>query len=238
MTPLTQKPSAHRTGSLEAMLMANPLFRGLDKEIVNQLAPRALTRQLKKGTKVFRKGDPGSCFYAVLRGAVRISAPSSKGSDAVLNLLIPGEIFGEIAVLDGGVRSADAVAVEDSELLVIERRELVPVLRQHPDLAMRVIEVVCARLRRTSEQVEDVMSLDVTTRLAKAILLLDQKAQGAGGGHRLHITQRELSQMIGASRESTNKQLREWERKKVLSLERARVDVLQRSFLEQLLQLT
>src|SRR5512135_3468255 len=141
----------------ERLLRSHPFFKGLDEEIVERLIPHALTRKVKKGTLLFRKGDMGTNLYAVCDGAVRISAPSDQGKDAIFNLIVPGEIFGEISLLDGGQRTADAVALENCELLVIERRDFLPILTDHPDVAMKLIEILCARLRRTSEQVEDII---------------------------------------------------------------------------------
>jgi len=208
------------------LLRAHPFFRDLDARIVDQLAPRAVTRKIKKGTVLFRKGDVGSALFAVLAGVVRISAPSKGGQDAVFNLIVPGEVFGEITVLDGGVRTADAVAVEDGELMVIERRDFIPMLRQFPELGIRFIEILCGRVRRTSEQVEDIVFLDLANRLAKVLLLLHSRRHAESQPGVIRITQREISQMVGASRESTNKQLRKWQRMKLVRVERGGVLVL------------
>jgi CRP-like cAMP-binding protein len=157
---------------------------------------------------------------------VRISAPSELGKDAIFNLITPGEIFGEIALLDGGQRTADAVAIESCDLMVLERRDFIPLLREYPDIAMRLIEVLCHRLRRTTEQVEDVMFLGLSSRLAKALLYLHQRSPNEAPREAIRVTQREISQMIGVSRESANKQLRDWERRKWLKLERGGVVIL------------
>ncbi len=147
-------------------------FKGLDERILSQLVAHAVTRKAKKNTALFRKGDAGTTLYLVSAGVVRISAPSEQGKDAVFNLIVPGEIFGEIAFLDGGQRTADAVMAENGELIVIERRDFMPLLQLHPDLATRLLEILCRRLRKTSEQVEDIIFLDVPIRLAKAVLYL------------------------------------------------------------------
>ena len=194
--------------------------------MIDRLMAHAVTRKVTKGTVLFRKGDAGSRLYAVCAGAVRISVPSEQGQDAIFNLVPPGEIFGEIALLDGGERTADAVAIENSELMVIERRDFVPLLQQHPEVAMKVIEILCSRLRKTSEQVEDIVFLGLPHRLAKALLQLHRRTAGGATRAKISITQRELSQMIGTSRESTNKQLRDWERRKWLKLERGGVLIL------------
>ena len=112
-----------------ALLRAHPFFKGLDEAVIDWLVPRALSRKLKKGTVLFRKGDAGSKLYAVCPGAVRISSTSEQGSDAILNLIIPGDIFGEIAFLDRGPRTADAIVVENSEVMVIERHDFMQLLR-------------------------------------------------------------------------------------------------------------
>jgi CRP-like cAMP-binding protein len=157
---------------------------------------------------------------------MRVDTPSASGRSAVFNLILPGEIFGEIAALDGGIRSADVIAIERSDVMVIDRREIVPVLRRYPELALRFIEILCERIRHTSEQVEDIVFLDLSGRLAKALLFLHQKAAAEAGERKVRVTQREISQMIGASRESTNKQLRQWERGQLVRIERGAIVLL------------
>lgn len=213
--------AARRSFDKQAILGAHPLFRGLAPVVIERLASYAITQAVKVGTTLFSKGDRGSCLYVVCSGTVRISAPSEQGKDAVFNLIFPGEIFGEIALLDGGERTADAVTVEDCEFMIVERRDLVPLMREYPDIAFKMIEVLCGRLRRTSEQVEDVVFLGLPARLAKALLRLQPSTSA-----KIRITQRGISQMIGMSRESTNKQLREWEERKWVKLERGGIAVL------------
>jgi CRP/FNR family transcriptional regulator, cyclic AMP receptor protein len=219
MTSVPTKPSiAAPTGKLK-ILSANPLFKNFEPSIIDRILSRAVIRKIKKGTVLFRKGDIGSTLYAVCAGSVRISVPSEQGQDAIFNVIPSGELFGEIALLDGGPRTADAVAVEDSELMIIDRRDFIPMVRENPDVAMKLIELVCARLRRTSEQVEDIMFLGLPGRLAKALLQLHSQP-AAGPSHAIRVTQRDLSQMIGVSRESVNKLLRDWQRHGWVKLQR------------------
>ena len=201
------------------LLAAHPFFNSFDRAIIDRLLSHAVTRRVKKNTVLFRKGDAGSSLYAVCAGLVRISVPSERGQDAIFNLIPPGDLFGEIALLDGGVRTADAVVIENSELMVIERRDFIPLVREYPDVAMKLIEVVCTRLRRTSEQVEDIVFLGLPERLAKALLRLHTRST-ANPDNMIRITQRDLSQMVGASRESANKLLRDWQRRGWLKLKR------------------
>jgi len=202
-----------------ALLRSHPFFKDLGGSIVERLAPRVITTKVKKGAVIFNKGDIGTKLYAVRSGAVRISAPSEQGKDAIFNLVVPGELFGEIAFLDGGQRTADAVAISNCELMVIERRDFIPLLRDNPEVAISLIKILCGRIRRTSEQVEDIVFLGLPNRLAKVLLHLCDSS-GAATPSKIQVTQREISQMIGVSRESANKQLQDWQRRKWLKLER------------------
>jgi CRP/FNR family cyclic AMP-dependent transcriptional regulator len=215
------------------MLRSHPFFRELDDRIVERLIPHAITRKVKKGILLFRKGDAGTNLYAVCAGAVRVSAPSDQGKDAVFNLIVPGEIFGEIAFLDGGPRTADAVMIESGELMVIERRDFLPLLHDYPKLALRLLEILCGRLRRTSEQVEDIVFLGLEARLAKTLLYLYEHS-ASRHPQELKVTQREISHLVGVSRESANKQLRRWQRQKWVRLERGRLSILSLNALKRL----
>ncbi len=135
-------------------------------------------------------------------------------------------VFGEIALLDGRPRTADAIAMSDCELVVIERRDFVPFLSSHPDVMLKFIEILCSRLRRTSEQVQDITFLNLPTRLAKTLLQLTAAEDGSVTTRKAAVTQREISQMIGISRESTNKQLRAWAKRGWIRLERGGVNVV------------
>jgi len=220
-----------------ALFRAHPFFKDLGEPVLSRLFTHAVTRKLRKGAVLFRKGETGSSMYAVCAGSIRISVPSEEGKDAIFNLVPPGEIFGEIALLDGGQRTADAAASENSELMVIERRDFIPLIQQNPHVAMKLIELLCSRLRRTSEQVEDIVFLGLPNRLAKVLIQLAKRAPASASPQKLRVTQRDLSQMIGVSRESANKQLREWERKKWVRLERGGVVILAPNALANLVSL-
>ena len=180
-----------------ALLRHHPLFGQLPPRVIEHLGSYMRKRALARGETIFAKGDPGSGLMGVLSGSVKISVPSADGRDIVINIIHAGEIFGEIALLDGRPRTADATAMTDCELIVIERRDFIPFLRSQPDLIMQIVEILCARLRSTTEQVQDVTFLDLPTRLAKALLRLVRESEPPAGGGKLTITQRELSQVIG-----------------------------------------
>ena len=192
-----------------AVFVGHPLFGSLPASDVERLVAYARVERFRRGGAIFHKGDEGTGLMAVLAGQVKISVPSVDGKEAVLNVIQAGSVFGEIALLDGRPRTADAVAMTDCDLLVLDRREFVPMLRDHPELALRLLELLCARLRRTSEQVEDMLFLDLAARLAKSLLRLSRDLKSTT----ISITQKDLGQMVGLSRESTNKQLRAWERR-------------------------
>lgn len=222
---------ASRTGGTktvfdkQAILRSHPLFGQLGAATLSRLASYSHTRSFAAGTRIFEKGDSGSCLFAVCSGTVKISNQSIGGKDAVFNLISAGGIFGEIALLDGQPRTADALALTVCELMVIDRRDFVPLVSQNPEIALKLIEILCKRIRHTSEQVEDVTFLDLPGRLAKTLLWLSAES-GSTQARKISITQREIGQIIGMSRESTNKQLREWEDKKWLRLERGGLVVL------------
>lgn len=199
-------------------------FRGLADVAIDDLVARSRIERCRRGKTIFRRASPGTAMMAVLRGSVKICTVSRNGKEAVLNVIGPGQVFGEIAVLDGGPRTADAVALVESEILVLDRRDFLPVVHAHPELAQRLLKVLCGRLRKTSEQLEDAFFLDMPGRLAKA-LLSAQMPGAAGGAAQVQLTQRELGEMIGTARESVNKLLHSWQRAGIVSLRRGAIAV-------------
>ena len=208
-----------------AILRRHSLFGQLSPAATEHLGSYMNRQSFPRGSVIFANGDPGTGLMGVLAGAVKISVASADGRDIVLTIMHEGDIFGEIALLDGHARTADATAMTDCELMVIERRNFIPFLRSQPDLAIQIIEILCSRLRRTTEQVQDMTFLNLSTRLAKTLLRLTADAE-RGSALKVAITQREISQIVGKSRESTNKQLRSWAKHGLIRLERGAVVVL------------
>src|SRR6202035_5254632 len=158
-----------------AVLRKHPIFCDLEPEALDQLCRYAKHATLKRGATLFSKGDPGNSLVAVISGTVKISVSSPDGRNAILNLIGAGEIFGEMSVLDGQVRSADAIANTNCEIFIIDRREFLPFRRSQPELAMKFIELLCTRLRWTSDQVEQIILQNLPGRLASALLRLTDK---------------------------------------------------------------
>jgi len=220
------KQPGERTRDKLSLLRSHPLFRDLPPGVIERLGSYMKARRVPRGAAIFAKGDPGTGLMGVLAGTVKVSVASADGKDIVLNVFREGDVFGEIALLDGRPRTADATAMADCELIVIERRDFVPFLSSQPDVMLKFIEILCSRLRRTSEQVQDITFLNLPTRLAKTLLQLTWGEEGPTSTRKAAITQREISQMIGMSRESTNKQLRAWAKRGWIRLERGGVAVV------------
>jgi CRP/FNR family transcriptional regulator, cyclic AMP receptor protein len=209
-----------------AVLRKHPMFSDLYPAALDQLCRYAKHSTLKRGATIVSRGDPGNSLIAVVSGTAKVSVSSAGGRSAILNLIGPGEIFGEVAVLDGLARTADVTANTNCEIFIIDRRDFLPFVRSQPALAMKLIELLCTRLRRTSDQVEEVILQNLPGRLASALLRLTEKHKLAPGGRTIAITQQEISEMVGMTRESINKQLRAWAARSWVRLEHGAIVVL------------
>ena len=223
-------------GGKLSVLRKHPYFADLEPDAFDQLCRYAKHTTLKRGATIASKGDPGTSLFAVISGTVKISVSSPDGRNAILNLIGPGEIFGEVAVLDGQSRSADVTANTNCELFIIDRRDFIPFVRSQPALAMKFIELLCTRLRWTSDQVEQVILQDLPGRLASALLRLTERHKAAQGGRTIAITQQEISEMVGMTRESINKQLRAWAARDWVRLEHGAIVVLKPEPLQTLVE--
>jgi CRP-like cAMP-binding protein len=191
------------------------LFSALDEKQRRELASHAQPRIFAAGEPICRVDQRGDSMMAVVVGTVRISLPAIKGKEIILADLPAGELFGEIALLDGRRRSANATALTNCELLVLERRDVVPFLERHPAACMRLMEILCARIRRSDERMSDIAFFDLPARLAKT--LLHYPAAGRGPA-KLSLSQSELAEMSGGTRENVNRCLRDWQRRGILEL--------------------
>src|SRR4051812_20251939 len=229
-----KKNEPRPSGSKLEVLRKHPIFSDLEPDAFDQLCRYAKLSHFKRGATICSKGDVGNSLYAVISGTVKISTSSAEGRSAILNLIGTGEVFGEIALLDGGERTTDAIANSDCELFVIDRREFIPFVRSQPALAMKFIELLCARLRQTSDQVEQIILQNLPGRLASALLRLTEKHKAEPQGRTIAITQQEISEMVGMTRESINKQLRAWASRDWVRLEHGAIVVLNAEALREL----
>jgi CRP/FNR family transcriptional regulator, cyclic AMP receptor protein len=219
------------------ILEGNFLFKPLSPNEIDTLLTFSRVERYPAGREIYAKGSAGDSMMAVLRGMVKMSSVSQDGKEIVLNIMNIGEIFGEIALIDGGERSADAVAMTECELLVLHRRDFMPILEKHADICILLLKMLCQRLRQTSEQVEDVLFRHLESRLAKALLHLAESAgmHGIDGSSTdLHISQRELGNIAGGSRESINKHLQSWHRAGLIRLGKNSIVILDLAAIERL----
>jgi CRP/FNR family transcriptional regulator, cyclic AMP receptor protein len=204
----------------EEILANHFLLRHLRPEELQRLAASSTITRHAPQSMIFHKGDPGDSMMAVVSGRVKICTYSVHGKELILNIIDKGGLFGEIAVLDGQTRSADAIAIGDTELLVLERRRLLPFISGDKEIAARLIAILCQRFRQTNEQLEDALLRNAPSRLARCLLrLADALGESDGNGRRLTIrlSQQQIGTLIGVSREITNKYMVEWTRAGYLS---------------------
>jgi CRP-like cAMP-binding protein len=211
--------------SPRAVLKRNYLFRGLPDATIERIAALAAKRHYARGFQIFAQGDDGDALYGVAAGRVRISASASGGREVFLNIMEPGDTFGEVAVMDGLPRTASAVALDDSTLIVIQRGDFLPLLEREPKLATHLLKLLCERLRWTSELVEESAFLAGPARLAKRLLILASLHGRAAhvGQLELRISQHELARFLGLTRQAVNHSLAEWRRLSWIELGRNRI---------------
>jgi CRP/FNR family transcriptional regulator, cyclic AMP receptor protein len=205
-----------RTEQAVSLLTKTQLLGALDAGALVPLADKALERVYRRGQLVFHQGDLGDALFIVTEGLVKVFVTSEEGEEMVLVTLRPPETFGELAVIDGGPRSASAQALEDTHVLVVTRATLLEALHEQPSLAEALLRSLGAVVRRLTEQASDLVFLDLHGRVAKLLLALAQERGEARGDAivlDLHLTQSDLAGMVGGSRQSVNQILRAFERR-------------------------
>jgi len=201
------------------------LFSGLDQAGLETLAAHAGRRKYSAGSPVFHAGDAGDSLMGILSGEVRISRPTRDGDDIILADFGPGEVLGEIAVLDGKGRSADAMAIATTELIILERADLFAFLAQRPEFYSRLIAMLCEKIRRADERTTDFAFLDLKSRLAKALLSRSSPDRAAG---RIALTQTELARIVGGTRSNVNRLMKAWERDCVIRMDKGWIELRDR----------
>jgi CRP/FNR family cyclic AMP-dependent transcriptional regulator len=211
-----------------AVLAGHFLLRDLPRDDLDKLTSYAKAVRYPAHRVVFHKGDPGDGMMAVISGRIKIRCYSLDGKELVLNVIKPGELFGEIALLDAKPRTADAVTMEPCELLVLERRDFLPFLADRPQACFHLLTVLCERLRQTSQQLEDSLFLDLAPRLARCLVRLAERFGNPvddGVQIDVRLSQQELAAFVGMTRESVNKQLATWRREGVVGFSAGTVTI-------------
>jgi CRP-like cAMP-binding protein len=212
----------------EQVLVELPLLAKLPHEDLRSLAAIARVQNFRPGAVIFRQGEPGDSLHAIVEGEVRIDVVSPSGAETTMALMGPGECFGELAILDGRPRSANAIAVHPTKTLVVTRADFIHWLADKPRSALLLLETLSIRLRSTNEAFIDLAFFDLAHRLSRRILRLAEPRDSAGRPHasaRIVITQSGLASMLGVSRESVNKQLGAFAHKGWIELGRGYIEV-------------
>ncbi len=211
------------------VLRQAPLFSGLDDEAAEALGASMVESRLGRGEVLFREGDGGDRLYVVTEGKVKLGRTSADGRENLLAILGPGQMFGELSLFDPGPRTATATAVTDTSVLGLGHDDLQTWLTGRPEVAAQLLGALAQRLRRTNEAMADLVFSDVPGRVAKALLDLSRRfgVQTDEGLRVTHdLTQEELAQLVGASRETVNKALADFAARGFLRLEGRAVLIL------------
>jgi len=205
------------------------MFSALEENELDKLEASLVRRRYAEGQVLFHMGDEGDDLYIIQKGRVKVSIPSSKGEEVILTILSAPELLGELSFIDGKPRSATVQAMEPTEVFCLHRGDFLEFLRGHFDVVLRVLEVLAQRLRRTDTLLADTHFLDITSRLAKKILDLSRMF-GIEEKERIRIavrvTQKDLASMVGASRESVNKQIRALREQGIINLSGGYIKIL------------
>jgi CRP/FNR family cyclic AMP-dependent transcriptional regulator len=206
------------------------IFQGLSREELAHLSGLAQTKIYKPRETIVEKGDSATEFFVLLRGRAKVGAPGADGSHAAINVMGPGEVFGEIAILDGQPRSATVTTLEECEMAVVNKAAFNDLLTASPSIAVKLLNVLAGRVRELTTRIEDRAFLDVPARLAKQLLWLAKNhgvVSAAAVRIDLRLSQQELGDLVGATRESVNKQLREWTRGGIVRQERDCIEIFE-----------
>jgi CRP/FNR family transcriptional regulator, cyclic AMP receptor protein len=216
------------------------LFAGLSADERVEVVARARIRTVDTGEIVFAIGSAGDQMMALLGGTIRISVPSSDGKELSLAIIRPGEVFGELAVLDGKERSADAIAESPCTLAILDRKDILAFFERQPSAWPKLVSVLCQRLRHTDQAFAEVALLELPARLAKSMLRLVEPGSTSTPGKKpfIRFSQRELANMVGGTRESVNRCLRNWQRNGIVQIAEGSIIITDRSALEEMAEPT
>ena len=214
----------------EIFLKSIDLFSSLNSEDTERLAALLRKRSLKKGEVLFRKGDEGIALYVVQKGSVRIVLPSRMGDEVSPAIFTEGDFFGEMALLDGMPRSADAVALEQTEVLALNRRDFLAFLQNNEMAIKAIFSYLSMRLRKTDDLLEDAYFLNISTRFARRLVELAKKYGHIGEDENIEIdlrlNQSDLASIVGTTRESINKELRVLRERGIVLMAGSKIKIL------------
>lgn len=195
---------------MDEVLARSGIFQGVDQEAAEALAKELEMVEARKGEVIFNEGEPGDCLYIVLSGKVKVGRRASDGRQNLIAIMGPSDMLGELSLFDPGPRTATATAVTDCRLARLRKQALRPWLTNRPEIAEQLLRVLARRLRRTNDALADLIFTDVPGRVAKNLLQMAGRFGTRDGGvlRVTHdLTQEEIAQLVGASRETVNKAL-------------------------------
>lgn len=211
------------------LLKRAPLFSSLGFPYVQQLSYKLKIRSYNQGETIFHKGDSGSTLYIIKSGKVTITTSSSQGEEVILAILTQGDFFGELSLLDEGPRSANAIAVETTTVLCLERTDLIDIIHEEPDVAVELLSTLSKRVRHTNILLEDAIFLDLPSRLAKRLLELGEHhgvMTKKGLEIDLKLTQQDLLKTMSSIEEQIENLLHLFEHKGFISIDKRRICIL------------
>jgi len=207
------------------------LFQGVDVNDVEAISSEFEIMEVSRGQILFHEGEPGDSLYIVLSGKVKLGRRASDGRENLVAVMGPADQFGELSLFDPGPRTATAVVVTDGRVARLPKAALQKWVEERPQIAMQLLRVIARRLRRTNTTLADLIFVDVPGRVAKQLLQLAQRFGSVEGGQLRvthDLTQEELAQLVGASRETVNKALADFAGRGWLRLEGKSVVILDR----------
>ena len=186
------------------------IFQGVDSEAVNNLIEQMETVRFPRGTTIFDEGEPGDRLYIITAGKIKLARHAPVGRENLLTVMGPSDMFGELSIFDPGPRTSSAVCVTEVQAATMNSDMLQKWVEDHPSIAQQLLRVLARRLRRTNANLADLIFTDVPGRVAKTLLQLANRfGVQEGGALRVNhdLTQEEIAQLVGASRETVNKAL-------------------------------
>jgi len=223
---MTQLPAGKRNTQAATILRNSPSFGGLDPESLDAVESLCVNHRYAPGETVFRQGEPGTMLVGVISGKIRITVNSEEGQELHLNLIEPGEIIGEIAFIDGGLRTATGTAAEPTTCFTINRAPFFALMDERPLISRHLLALLCERVRWTSRLVADSAFLSVPDRMLTRLKDLAHSGEVLkDGSTRIRISQQELADYLGVSRQVVNGYLRGWQQEGLVKLSRGSITI-------------
>jgi CRP/FNR family transcriptional regulator, cyclic AMP receptor protein len=218
------------TAQTADFLASVPMFSGLQRDELLKFAELTRERTYPKGSVILFQGDPGDSLYVLRQGRAKVVLIGEDGREVILGVLEPGAHFGELALIDDQPRSAHVIAMEDSQLLILRREDFRRRVEANPSVAWALLTELSRRLRRADQKIGGLVLLDVPGRISR--LLLDLSAETSNGTIEKPLTHQTIAQMIGASRETVSRAMKEFQEEGLIRVERRRIAVANRDALE------